>query len=181
MGKIKRALTYARLLKKNGHQRAAYFKKNDYFNVQGDDCFFQPINFGTEPKLISFGSNVYIAAKVTFINHDVIHMMLNTAEKTDKFSEYVGPINFGNNIFIGSNSTILYGVSIGSNCIVAAGSLVNKSIPPGSIVAGVPARVIGSYDDFLNDREKYSQSVLWNSTMPKEQRLDLQVAHYCKK
>ncbi len=69
-------------------------------------------------------------------------------------------------------------MSIGSNCIVTAGSLVNKSIPPGSIVAGVPARVIGSYDDFLNDREKYSQSVLWNSTMPKEQRLDLQVARY---
>ena len=181
MGKIRRALTYTRLLTMNGHQRAVYFKKNDYFNAQGEDCFFQPINFGTEPKLISFGNNVYVAAKVTFINHDVIHMMLNTAEKTDRFSEYVGRINFGNNIFIGSNSTILYGVSIGSNCIVAAGSLVNKSIPTGSIVAGVPARVIGTYDDFMRDREKYSQSIPWNSTMSKEQRLDLQVDYYNKK
>ena len=59
-----------------------------------------------------------------------------------------GEINIGDNVFIGSNSTILYDVTIGDNVIIGAGSLVNKDIPNGSVAAGVPARVIGSFDEY---------------------------------
>lgn len=56
-------------------------------------------------------------------------------------------ITIGENCWIGAKVTVLAGVAIGDNSIVAAGAVVNKSMPPNSIIAGVPARVIkGIYD-----------------------------------
>ena len=51
-------------------------------------------------------------------------------------------------MFIVANSTILYDVTIGDNVIIGAGSLVNKDIPEGTVAAGVPAKVIGQFDDY---------------------------------
>ncbi len=50
----------------------------------------------------------------------------------------------GNNCWLGGGVTILAGITIGDGCVVAAGSVVTKSVPPNSIVAGVPAKVIKS-------------------------------------
>lgn len=63
---------------------------------------------------------------------------------TRKFSypEWAQPVTIGNNVFIGSNTKILKGVSIGDGSIIAAGSIVVKNIPSGVIGAGNPARVI---------------------------------------
>ncbi len=54
------------------------------------------------------------------------------------------PIDIGDNCFIGGGSTILPGTQIGDDCIVAAGAVVSGTVPPRSIVAGNPARVIRS-------------------------------------
>ncbi|WP_302950626.1 acyltransferase [Holdemania filiformis] len=78
------------------------------------------------PKLISFGDNVWIASDVSFVSHDVIHRMLNN--KLGGFQEYLGCIDIKDNVFVGANSTILLNATIGSDTIVAAGTLVNKSI-----------------------------------------------------
>lgn len=51
-------------------------------------------------------------------------------------------IRIGKNCWIGAKVTVLDGVEIGDNCVIAAGSVVNKSIPPNSVAAGVPARVL---------------------------------------
>jgi acetyltransferase-like isoleucine patch superfamily enzyme len=52
------------------------------------------------------------------------------------------PVLIGNHVWIGARATILKGVSIGDGAIVAAGSVVTKDVPPRSLVAGVPARII---------------------------------------
>jgi acetyltransferase-like isoleucine patch superfamily enzyme len=52
----------------------------------------------------------------------------------------------GNNCWLGGSVTILAGVTIGDGCVIAAGSVVNKSMPANSIVAGVPAKVIKNRD-----------------------------------
>ena len=78
--------------------------------------------------------------------------MLNYCVKGGDFQENVGCIDIKDNVFIGSNSTILPDVTIGSNTIIAAGSLVNKSIPGNGVYGGVPCKYICSFDEFIKKR-----------------------------
>lgn len=98
--------------------------------------------------MISMGDNVHIASGVTFVNHDITCMMFNHMDQQHKYHERFGEIKIGNNVFVGSNSTLLYDVTIGSNVIIGAGSVVTKDIPDNSIAAGVPCKVIGSFEDY---------------------------------
>ena len=91
-----------------------------------------------------------MASGVTFINHDITCMMFNYMDKKHNYKLRQGSIAIENNVFIGSKSTILYDVKIGNNVINGAGSLVNKDIPDGVIAAGVPCKVIGKFEDYMN-------------------------------
>ncbi|WP_270564246.1 acyltransferase [Faecalibacterium prausnitzii] len=131
-----------------GYSRAEYLKKKHYFKSIGEHVYLQPWNFGTEPELISFGDNVHVASNVNFVNHDITCMMFNYMDKEHCYKLRQGEINIGNNVFIGAGSRILYDVTIGDNVIIGAGSLVNRSIPSGTVAAGVPCKVIGSFEDY---------------------------------
>ena len=134
---------------RSGYARAEYLKKKHYFKSIGEHVYLQPWNFGTEPNMISFGDNVHIASGVEFINHDITCMMFNYMDKEHHYRIRRGEINIGNNVFIGAGSQILYDVTIGDNVIIGAGSLVNKSIPGGTVAAGVPCKVIGRFDEYM--------------------------------
>lgn len=58
------------------------------------------------------------------------------------YHPYTAPVTIHDNVWVGANATILPGVTIGECSIVAAGALVNKDVPPYSVVAGIPAKVI---------------------------------------
>lgn len=106
---------------------------------------FSPLT-SSEPYLLSFGNNVTISTDVSFITHDnsVIKIIENA---TDTF----GRIIIGNNCFIGHRATILPGVHLGDNTIVAAGSVVTKSFKNGNVViGGNPAKIITSIDEYKN-------------------------------
>ncbi|MEZ9109843.1 DapH/DapD/GlmU-related protein [Vibrio cyclitrophicus] len=89
---------------------------------------------------IEIGDDVMIGPNISIIAENHI---ISTLDKP--FNEQ-GVVNLGvtigNNVWIGTKSTILDGVSIGDNSIVAAGAVVNKNIPSGVVVAGVPAKII---------------------------------------
>ena len=127
MGRLSRYIFWLRtFLHRGGYNRGEFLKSKSYFKTQGKHCYFQPWNFGTEPHLISFGDNVHIASGVTFVNHDITSMMFNYMDKDNNYILRQGEIKIGNNVFIGSNCTILYDVNIGDNVIIGAGSLVKK-------------------------------------------------------
>ena len=133
-------------------KRAAYLKKHDILYHIGDNCMTMFRIIPLYPKLISFGNNVWIASDVLFVPHDVIYRMLNYKLDSNDYQEYLGCIDIKDNVFVGSNTTILPNVTIGENTIVAAGTLVNKSIPGNGVYGGVPAKYICSLDDFMNKR-----------------------------
>ena len=133
-------------------KRAAYLKKHDILYHIGDNCMTMFRQIPLYPKLISMGNNVWIESQVSFVPHDVIHRMLNNKLGKDEFQENMGCIDIKDNVFVGSNSTILPNVTIGPDTIIAAGSLINKSIPGNGVYGGVPAKYICSIDEFVAKR-----------------------------
>lgn len=91
--------------------------------------------------MIEIGNNVTFSIRVVLLAHDASSCKLIEMAK-------IGKIIIHDNVFIGANSTILPNVEIGENSIIGAGSVVTKSIPPNSVVAGVPARVISSIEEY---------------------------------
>lgn len=147
------------ILIRNPETRAKFCKKIGLFYKQGDDCSFTTFNFGVEPHLISIGNNVRISAGVRLLNHDTIGSVITNKNKLSYRIRRVGKIVIGNNVFVGADSKILYDVKIGNNVIVAAGSIVTKDIPDNSVAAGIPAKVVGKFDEYerklLNKTKEY--------------------------
>lgn len=112
-------------------------------------------------KNIKVGQNVFINAGCKFqdqggiriddntlIGHNVVLATLNHGfAPDDRASLYPAPIHIGKNVWIGSNATVLPGVTIDDNAIVAAGAVVTKDVPQNTIVGGVPAKHIKNIDD----------------------------------
>ena len=111
-------------------------------------------------KNITIGRRVFINAGCHFqdhggvtlgdgclIGHNVVFATLDhgTAPE-DRGAMYPAPIRLGKNVWVGSNSTILRGVTVGDNAIIAAGSVVTKDVVANTVVGGVPARHIRDID-----------------------------------
>lgn len=128
----------------------------------GKNCrIFSDIT-STEPYLIAIGDQVTISSGVTFITHD--NGIIKVLEgKTD----VVGPVTVGDRCFIGMNSTLLPGVTLGENCIVGAGSVVTRSFPPHTVLAGNPARAIYTTEQYA---EKNRDKAIDFSAIPPAER-----------
>ena len=93
------------------------------------------------PWLISVGDNVSISSSVTILAHDASTNKVGARTK-------IGRVTIGNNVFIGARSLILCNTRIGDNVIIGAASVVTRDIPSNSVVAGNPARIICTFDEY---------------------------------
>ena len=89
---------------------------------------------------VTIGSHVNLAQgiTVTALNHN----FTDTEKRIDEQGVSTSPVTIEDDIWIGANATILSGVKIGQHSVIAAGAVVTKDVPPHSLVAGVPAKVI---------------------------------------
>ncbi|WNR43800.1 acyltransferase [Paenibacillus roseipurpureus] len=106
-------------------------------------------NFGFYNSLIDQGHCwlVEIGDDVTITNSTILAHDASTKAYIGKSK--IGKVIIGDRVFIGFNSVVLCNVTIGNDVIVAAGSIVTKSIPDNCIVAGNPARIIGKTSDYI--------------------------------
>lgn len=142
----------------SSNKRTNFFRKKHVFGQLGEKCNIQGRKLPLYPNLIHIHNNVRIASDVMFITHDGIHRMLNNSGMDEGgYLERVDCIEVMDNVFIGTGTRILYGVRIGTNVIIGSGSLVNKDVPDNSVYAGVPARYICSFDDYVKKAKAHSE------------------------
>ena len=118
----------------------------------GKNCLIATRDWGTEPYLITIGNNVQITANVAFFTHGGSHVLRRIDPKFDMF----GKIKVEDGAYIGAHSLIMPGVVIGEGALVAAGSVVTKSVASNMVVGGNPAKVLCSVDDFYERNAKYN-------------------------
>ncbi|MFD1066853.1 DapH/DapD/GlmU-related protein [Oceanobacillus locisalsi] len=112
-------------------------------------------------KNLTIGKNVFINSGCRFqdqgqiilgdeslIGHNVVFATINhDYNPSNRRTMYLKPIELKKRAWIGSNATILLGVTIGENSVVAAGSVVTKDVPPNTIVGGNPAKFLSNLED----------------------------------
>ena len=135
----------------------------------GEGCRIFTAISSTEPWLIQIGSRVTVSSDVSFCTHDNA-IIKAISGKTD----VIGRIDVGDDCFIGMKSILMYGVTLGDHCIVGAGSVVTKSFPPHTVVAGNPAKALCTIEQYA---EKYAPYAIDFSQIPYSERREFVRKH----
>ena len=112
-------------------------------NAVGDVMIGDHTRIGLHNTIIGpveIGNHVNLAQgiTVTALNHN----FSDTSKRIDEQGVSTNPVTIADDVWVGANAVILPGVTIGEHCVIAAGAVVTKDVPPHSLVAGVPAKVI---------------------------------------
>lgn len=118
----------------------------------GYNCFISTKNMSSEPYLITIGNNVQLTKGVTIHTHGGANAVRNLYPDFDVF----GKVVIEDWAYVGAFSQIMPGVTIGEGSIVAAGSIVTKSVPPHTVVGGNPAKIISTTADYLDHNLKFN-------------------------
>ena len=121
------------------------FGKNFYMNFDCQLLDVAPIEIGEIGDNVMFGPRVTVATPMhPFVAEE---RAINTYEDGEHDWEYARPVKIGNDVWVASSVTICGGVTIGSDTVIAAGSVVTRDIPAGVLAAGVPCKPIRPITD----------------------------------
>jgi acetyltransferase-like isoleucine patch superfamily enzyme len=151
---------YRRVCRPNGEEWAVYVKRYGGLYAMGENCSVQTNVAITDPAYTRLGDNVRLSG-CTLFGHDGAVVMAKIC--TGLPLDAVGRIDIRSNVFVGHQAIIMPGVTIGPNAIVAAGAVVTRDVPPNSIVAGVPARQISTFDAYVHNRVAATAGLPWAS------------------
>lgn len=129
-----------------------YIRKKGVTVGEGTAFMGIPIIDLTRPYLIEIGRNCVFSADVTLLTHGFDFCVLR-----EKYGEVIGSsgkVVIEDNVFVGARTVILKGTRIGKNSIIGAGSIVTHDIPPNSVAAGNPCKVIMTLDQYYEKRKK---------------------------
>lgn len=122
---------------------------------------------------VTIGDGCQIGAWVGIFTHSA-HISIRLysgksyieSKKSDRLGFLTGPVNIGEHTYIGANTTIMPSVSIGKGCLIAAGTIVNKSVPDFSIISGNPGVIRGNTLDI--DKRYFSDSLVQKNYFDKK-------------
>lgn len=118
----------------------------------GKHNFISSHFWSSEPYLITIGSHCQITAGVRLETHGGANVLREEYPDFDVF----GKVVIGDWVYLGNNTLIMPGVTIGDHVLVAAGSIVTKSVPSNMVVGGNPARIICSLEEYKQKNLKYN-------------------------
>lgn len=153
-----------------------YFKHKG-LNISSEAILIGMPDWGSEPYLITIEKNTKITNGVKFITHDGGTYVFRCQEKYKEVIRY-GKIHIKENCFIGLNTIILPGVTIGPNSVVGAGSVVTKDVPPGVVVAGNPAKIITTTDEYAE--KCLLQNPVYEKGRYRTDKKETLISLYCK-
>lgn len=150
--------SYIKFCRPNGYEYANYLQKWGNFYSIGDGCSIKTYTNITDPQYVRIGNNVQLS-NCSLFGHDGSIACLNKAFNV--ILDRVGKIDIKDNVYIGHGAIVLPNVTIGPNALIAAGSVVTKTVPPDAIVAGNPAKVIGSVNELVKRMEVKTKEYPW--------------------
>lgn len=116
----------------------------------GENNLIGKKHWSSEPYLITVGSHCQLTDCKIFT-----HGGGNSVRRTHPNFDCFGKVKIGDYVYIGTNALIMPGVTIGDNSLIAAGSVVTKSVPSGTVVAGNPARIICTVEEYYERNKKW--------------------------
>lgn len=145
-----------KVIRQHTYDSSSYIKflKKQGIDVGKDTVFFDPASNVidiTRPYLLEIGNSVKITHGVTILTHDFSYSVLRI-----RYGDLLGECSktkIGNNCFLGMNAIIMPGVVLGNNVIVGSGSVVTRSFPDDVVIAGNPANVICTLEEFYKKRK----------------------------
>lgn len=141
---------YNRIIKKDTSLEYCY--RHGFRSGKNFYCYSPYAIDANWPWLISVGDDVVISSDVKILAHDASTVRTGAHTK-------IGIVSIGNNVFIGAGSVVLCNTRVGNNVVIGAGSVVTHDVPDNSVVAGNPAKVICSFDEYqkkhLSNRETH--------------------------
>ena len=149
---------YVRLCRPSNFEYAEYWKSQGWLHSIGNDCAINPGVNITDPAYVRIGNNCTLST-CTLLGHDAVVAVLNRAHGTRIDS--VGYIDIRDNCFIGIGAIVMPNTTIGPDSVVAAGAVVTKDVPPGVVVGGVPAKIIGTTAELMERLQKRSNAYPW--------------------
>lgn len=121
--------------------------------------------------LIEIGNDVTMAPRVHILCHDA-------STKTFLGKTKIGRVKIGNRVFIGAESVVLPGVTIGDDVVIGANSTVTHNIPPNSVAVGSPARVICTLEEYIQkEKERMKSAPIYDEsyTLRKDVSMELRM------
>lgn len=164
------------------HTRPTEYEKREQLLKEllaevGENCYVEPplhANWGCHTH---FGNDVYANFNLTLVDDTHIYVgdsvmfgpnvTVATAghpvnpELRRKVTQFNMPVHIGNNVWIGANSVILPGITIGDNSVIGAGSVVTKDIPPNVVAVGNPCKVLREINEHDNEYYFKDKKIDW--------------------
>jgi acetyltransferase-like isoleucine patch superfamily enzyme len=149
---------YRKVCNPGGVEWARYLKAHGGLHAMGEGCYIQTDVVITDPPYTRLGNNVFLTGCM-LMGHDASVNLIKQIYgiRGDK----VGKVDIRDNVWVGTRALVMPGITIGPNAIVAAGAVVTKDVAPGTVVAGVPAKVICTMDAIAEKTRKEFDALPW--------------------